>query len=113
MYLCVCVIWIHSYICVCACVYMIWIHIYLSLCVYVCSMNSVLLIELLRYVCMSMLRKPRGLPRWKLEPGLQMPQWMNGFRYAVDVEYLHSKKFLRLVFINFQICFFQFKLVFI
>lgn len=58
---------------------------------YISVMNSVLLIELLCYVCMSMLRKPRGLPRWKLEPGLQMPQWMNGFRYAVDVEYLHSK----------------------
>lgn len=39
--------------------------------------------------CGFMVRKPRGLPRWKLEPGLQMPQWMNGFRYAVDAESLY------------------------
>lgn len=41
------------------------------------------------FFCVFMFRKLRGLPRWKLEPGLQMPQWMNGFRYAVDAESLY------------------------
>lgn len=48
-------------------------YIYIFLCI--------LLIIIL--ICVYLVRKLRGLPRWKLELRRQMPRWMSGFRWVV------------------------------